>query len=166
MKKRLLTCLLALCLALPLCAHADGPAPDFSARDQYGQTWTLSALRGKVVLLHFWTSWYAWCERDLAELEACLRELGQNQGKVIVLGVASPGQRDSATEAGLRTLLAAKGISCPVLMDTSGSVFSAYAPADLPTTYPVSPSGELLGYVPGAVERNTLREMVRIASGE
>jgi cytochrome oxidase Cu insertion factor (SCO1/SenC/PrrC family) len=33
------------------------PAPAFSLPDLTGRTWNLAELRGKVVLLFFWTTW-------------------------------------------------------------------------------------------------------------
>ena len=33
------------------------PAPAFSLPDLAGHTWNLAELRGKVVLLFFWTTW-------------------------------------------------------------------------------------------------------------
>jgi hypothetical protein len=32
-------------------------APEFTLSDLNGEEWTLSALRGKVVLLNFWATW-------------------------------------------------------------------------------------------------------------
>ena len=150
MKKLTLLLIMALLLsltALPAVSSlAESPAPDFTAADQYGQVWTLSQLRGRAVLLHLWTTWYAWCDRDLQELEAFYRESGMNQGDVVVLGVAS-------------------GVTCPVLMDTTGVIYGQLAPADLPATYFVSPAGVLLGYAPGAAERLTLMNLATIAKG-
>ncbi|HLK32948.1 MAG TPA: tetratricopeptide repeat protein, partial [Terriglobales bacterium] len=45
-------------------------APDFSLPDQRGQTWSLAALRGKQLLLHFWSSQAANCEDHLESFSA------------------------------------------------------------------------------------------------
>ncbi len=169
MKKLTFLLIMALLLsvtALPAVSSlAESPAPDFTAADQYGQVWTLSQLRGRAVLLHLWTTWYAWCDRDLQELEAFYRESGMNQGDVVVLGVASPEGRDSATATEIAGFLAKRGVTCPVLMDTTGVIYGQLAPADLPATYFVSPAGVLLGYAPGAAERLTLMNLATIAKG-
>jgi len=42
---------------LPVAPIEGARAPDFSLSDLNGEEWTLSALRGKVVLLNFWATW-------------------------------------------------------------------------------------------------------------
>jgi cytochrome oxidase Cu insertion factor (SCO1/SenC/PrrC family) len=42
---------------LPVAPTEGARAPDFSLSDLNGQVWTLSQLRGKVVLLNFWATW-------------------------------------------------------------------------------------------------------------
>ena len=42
---------------LPVAPVEGSRAPDFELTDLNGEEWTLSALRGKVILLNFWTAW-------------------------------------------------------------------------------------------------------------
>jgi hypothetical protein len=51
---------LALAALLPLASAADRPAPEISAEswvNQYGQTPSLAALRGRAVLIERWATW-------------------------------------------------------------------------------------------------------------
>jgi len=62
-----------------------GMAPDFSITSFEGQTYTLSELRGKVVIINFWASWCPPCREEAAYLEQTWRKY-KDQG-VIFIGV-------------------------------------------------------------------------------
>jgi cytochrome c biogenesis protein CcmG/thiol:disulfide interchange protein DsbE len=62
-----------------------GPAPDFTLTSFEGQTYTLSQLRGKVVVINFWASWCLPCREEAAYLEQTWRKY-QDQN-VIFIGV-------------------------------------------------------------------------------
>ena len=47
-------------------------APQFTVKTKSGQTVSLSDLRGKVVLLHFWATWCGPCMEQMPELKAAL----------------------------------------------------------------------------------------------
>lgn len=62
-----------------------GLAPDFSLTGFDGRTVTLSQLRGQVVIINFWASWYPPCREEAAYLEQTWRKY---QGKgVVFIGV-------------------------------------------------------------------------------
>ncbi len=62
-----------------------GLAPDFTLKGFDGQTYTLSQLRGKVVVINFWASWCPPCREEAAYLEQTWRKY-RDQG-VIFIGV-------------------------------------------------------------------------------
>ena len=66
------------------------PAPDFTLVDQYGEEHTLSDYEGKTVFLNFWATWCGPCKREMPEVQALYEKYGNNEGDVIVLGVANP----------------------------------------------------------------------------
>lgn len=64
---------------------AKGMAPDFTLTSFEGQTYTLSELRGKVVIINFWASWCPPCREEAAYLEQTWRKY-KDRG-VIFIGV-------------------------------------------------------------------------------
>lgn len=62
-----------------------GPAPDFTLTSFKGETYTLSQLRGKVVIINFWASWCPPCREEAAYLEQTWRNYKNKD--VIFIGV-------------------------------------------------------------------------------
>jgi thiol-disulfide isomerase/thioredoxin len=58
---------------------------DLAIRDTAGKPLKLSALRGKVVLLHFWGTWCSPCRQEMPELQKLNQELGQSRDIQLVL---------------------------------------------------------------------------------
>jgi cytochrome c biogenesis protein CcmG/thiol:disulfide interchange protein DsbE len=63
----------------------EGMAPDFTLTSFDGSTYTLSDLRGQVVIINFWASWCPPCREEAAYLERTWRKY-KDQG-VIFIGV-------------------------------------------------------------------------------
>ena len=138
------------------------PAPDFTLKDQYGAEHPLSAYQGKTVFLNFWATWCPWCIKEMPEIEELYPELGENQENVVILGVAAPGSVDSADEAGVISFLEENGWTYPVVMDPDGSLFQQYYASSLPTTWIICPDGTLLGYVPGAMGKEDMLQVIQM----
>ncbi|OGN81018.1 MAG: hypothetical protein A2X24_01545 [Chloroflexi bacterium GWB2_54_36] len=63
----------------------EGMAPDFTLTSFDGRTYTLSDLRGNVVIINFWASWCPPCREEAAYLERTWRKY-KDKG-VIFIGV-------------------------------------------------------------------------------
>lgn len=65
--------------------------PDLKFTKQDGRTASISALAGKVVLLHFWGTWCTYCRPELTELQALHDELkGREDIEFALLQVREP----------------------------------------------------------------------------
>jgi cytochrome c biogenesis protein CcmG/thiol:disulfide interchange protein DsbE len=64
-----------------------GPAPEFNLTTFDGQSFKLSDLRGKVVLINFWASWCEPCKDEAPALEATWQAY-KERGDVVFIGVA------------------------------------------------------------------------------
>ena len=169
MRKRFAAMLLALCLLWAGTALGETEpdlclVEDFTLADQYGNAHTLSQYRGKAVFLNFWATWCYWCVKEMPDMEALYQELGKNRGDFVILGVAAPGTpHDPDTdEAGILSFLNEHGITYPVLMDMSGELFDLYVTEGYPTTLFIRTDGALQYYVPGALEKEDMRNAFQL----
>ena len=141
------------------------PAPDFTLTDQYGNTHTLSDYKGKTVFLNFWATWCGPCQMEMPEIQAMYEDYGENQGDLVVLGVANPKSADHPTsqdvsQAEVEQFLADRGYTFPVLMDTAGELFGMYGIRAFPTTFMIDDDGNVFGYVISALSREQMESIV------
>lgn len=86
------------------------PAPDFTLNDQNGQPVTLSALRGRPVLLNFWAPW---APNSQEEVRTLIRLRSQPALKeLVILGITADRKPDAAA-----AFSGAIQINYPVLND-------------------------------------------------
>ena len=142
------------------------PMPDFTLTDQFGNTHTLSDYKGKVVFLNFWATWCPPCKAEMPDIEALYKAYGENDGDVIILGVANPKTKDSpqnqdGTVAEVTQFLSDNGYTYPVVMDTTGEVFSEYGISSFPTTFMADKDGNLFGYAPGMLTRDMMESIIQ-----
>ena len=99
---------------------------------------TLSALRGKVVLVNVWASWCPPCRAEMAAFETVYRQY-QDAG-FVTLAVNSTFQ-DS--EASAVTFAQGLGLTYPILLDTQGTVTQRYQVRALPTSFLIGRDGKI-----------------------
>ena len=115
------------------------PAPALALPDEEGkQTWRLSELRGKVVLVNFWATWCPPCRKELPSMERLWQQF-KDQG-LVVLGVNVAEDADAvfAFSNGLDTPL-----SFPLLLDEDAAVTQSWPVQGLPTTYLIDKQGRI-----------------------
>lgn len=78
-----LLALAAVLLIVPGSEQVLVEAPDFSLENLSGETVTLSALRGQIVVLDFWASWCKPCTRTLPALVALVHDFA-DRGAVLL----------------------------------------------------------------------------------
>lgn len=141
------------------------PAPDFTLVDQNGEEHTLSDYQGKTVFLNFWATWCPPCKAEMPDIQALYEDWDENEGDLIVLGVANPKNDDyprnqDVTQEEVETFLSDQGYTYPVVMDTTGGIFSAYGVRAFPTTFMIDKDGNIFGYVQGGVSRAVMDSII------
>ena len=120
------------------------PAPDFTLDTLGGESATLSAYRGKVVIVNLWASWCGPCRAEMPAIQkvyAANRERGLE-----VLAVNSTFQ-DSQADA--QEFAQNLGLTFPILLDRDGAVSKRYLLRALPSTFFIDRKGIIRSVVFG-----------------
>ncbi|HEX3498257.1 MAG TPA: thioredoxin-like domain-containing protein [Stellaceae bacterium] len=136
-------------------------APDF---DQPGLAWfnvaaplSLAALRGKLVILDFWT----FCCINCMHILPSLRRVEEAfPDEVVVIGVHSPKFAAERETANVAAAIARYGIVHPVIHDPDFRLWREYAVRAWPTLIFVSPDGRVVGQHSGEPDPDRLLEAV------
>jgi peroxiredoxin len=109
---------------------------DFTLTDLEGKSWTLSELRGKVVVVNFWATWCPPCRKEMPDLEA-LYDRFKSEG----LAVLAISDEDAAK---VRPFIAEHQVTYPVLLDPGRKVNDLFQVEGIPKTFVYDRSGKLV----------------------
>jgi cytochrome c biogenesis protein CcmG/thiol:disulfide interchange protein DsbE len=112
-------------------------APNFELTSFEGQTYRLSELEGKVVVVNFWASWCESCKPEARDLEEAWRML-QDRGDVVFLGVDYV---DTEPEA--MAYLEQFDITYPNGPDKRTEISQAFRIKGVPETYVIDREGRI-----------------------
>ena len=121
-------------------------APELVSPDGYlntgGKPITLASLRGKVVLLDFWTYSCINCQRTIPYLEAWYRKY-KNDG-FVVIGVHTPEFVFEHVTSNVAAALKELGITYPVVLDNEYRTWNAYGNEYWPHEYLIDIDGYIV----------------------
>ena len=124
-------------------------APDFPAGLQWLNTdhpLSLHELRGKVVLLDFWT----FCCINCMHIIPDLKRLEQKYSKeLVVIGVHSAKFTSERDTDNIRQAVLRYGVEHPVVNDSQMEIWGEYAVKAWPTLMVIDPAGKVIGYMSG-----------------
>src|SRR3954467_464067 len=86
----MLAAVLMLVALSPMWAQSDEaePAPNFHAKTLSGETYNNASVKGKVVLLEFWTTWCPYCKDEEALVDAVDHDFSSKGLVVLAVNVA------------------------------------------------------------------------------
>lgn len=126
-------------------------APDFALERPDGTALALADLRGKAVVMNFWTTWCPPCRGEMPDLDALAREY--REAGLVVLAVNL--QEDATV---VRRYASTLGLSAlEIVLDKDGLVASRYNLSSLPTTYFIDREGKVRELNVGALTAKSLK---------
>ena len=136
-----------------------GPAPEFTHRQ--ANEWinsgplTLASLRGRVVLVEFWTYGCSNCRNTLPWLKAAhARYLDQG---LVVVSVHSPEFPQERDAGNVRAAVGRLGISYPVMLDNDFTYWKAFENRYWPAFYLIDRQGRVQASAFGELHAGTVR---------
>lgn len=121
-------------------------APDFTLSDLDGRSYTLSQLRGKVVIVNFWASWCPPCRAEMPSMERLHQELSGEGLVLLAVNVEKDGRRT------VKQFLSANPHSFPVLLDDQETVQRSYGVNKFPESFVIRKDGVIDDKVIGAID--------------
>lgn len=118
------------------------PAPDFTLKDLKGQSFELSSLHDKYIVLDFWGSWCGWCIKGMPDMK---KLYSKYQDKLEIVGINC---RDSQE----KWQAAVEKLQLPwvnVINDTDNDLTIRYNIQGFPTKIILSPDRKILNVVVG-----------------
>ncbi len=122
---------------------ARSATPALELPDQQGRSVSLSALKGRVVLINFWGTWCDPCREEMPTLQQLSDIYRPDQLTVLTVNV-----KDRPEKAA--QFMRNAGLSMPVLRDPDGAVAKAWQVRVFPTTIVLSSDGKARWRVVGA----------------
>jgi cytochrome c biogenesis protein CcdA/thiol-disulfide isomerase/thioredoxin len=141
-----------------------GPAPNFTRVTAWlntpgGKPLSIRGLRGKVVLVDFWTYSCINCQRTLPHVEAWYRKYAKDG--LVVVGVHTPEFAFEHVVSNVRAQSAALGVHYPVAVDDDYGTWNAYDNEYWPADYLIDAQGNVRHVTFGEGDYSTTEALIR-----
>jgi thiol-disulfide isomerase/thioredoxin/outer membrane lipoprotein-sorting protein len=129
------------------------PASAFEVQSMEGKTFSLAALKGKVVLLDFWATWCLPCRRSMPALDKIALDF--KDSGLVILGVNS-GEDREVVDAFLKKT----PLGYPAVLSGESGILEAYRVTAYPTFVLIGRDGKIVANEIGFRDEDQLRQMI------
>jgi thiol-disulfide isomerase/thioredoxin len=149
---------LLISLATPLIAQDDDgqPAPRFTAKTTTGEKISNESLKGKVVLLQFWTTWCPYCRREQKIVDALDKEFAAKGLVVLAINVGE-------SKKLVNKYLQENPRSVKIVLTDDTNLAAMFAAKSYPIYVSIDREGKIGGTQRGAGGEDALRSLLRRA---
>lgn len=129
------------------------PAPQVRLAMFDGSMRSLSDLyRDQPLVVNFWASWCPPCTAEMPDIEKVHQQLGD---QVAFLGINTQDSDQGAHDIAQQT-----GVTYPLAWDRDGEIFRAFGVFGMPSTFFITPDGQLVERHTGLLTEEALREKI------
>jgi thiol-disulfide isomerase/thioredoxin len=132
------------------------PAPRFNAKTTAGERFSNDSLKGKVVLLQFWTTWCPYCRREQPVVDSLDKEF-RDQGLVVLAVDVNESKRT------VKKYLEQNPRSCRIVLTEDTNLAAMYAATSYPIYVVIDREGNIVATQRGAGGERALRSLLRRA---
>jgi thiol-disulfide isomerase/thioredoxin len=132
------------------------PAPRFHAKTLTGESFTNDSIKGKVVLLEFWTTWCPYCKNEEAIVDNVDHELAGKGLVVLAIDVAESKKK-------VKQYLQQNPRSCRIVLTDDTNLAAMYQAKSYPIYVVIGRDGNIAGEQRGAAGEKALRRLLRRA---
>ena len=149
----LLLVVICLCLAMSGLAGDREPAPRFNAKTTAGEKFTNDSLKGKVVLLQFWTTWCPYCRREQPLVDSLDQEF-RDRGLVVLAVDVNESKKT------VKKYLEQSPRSCRIVLTEDTNLAAMYAANSYPIYVVIDREGNIVATRRGAAGERALRSLL------
>ena len=132
------------------------PAPRFHAKTLSGETFNNASVKGKVVLLEFWTTWCPYCKDEQPLVDAVDHEFADKGLIVLAVDVVE-------SKKTVKKYLQEHPRSCRVVLTEDTNLAAMYQANSYPIYVVIDRDGNIAGTQRGAAGERGIRRLLRLA---
>jgi thiol-disulfide isomerase/thioredoxin len=132
------------------------PAPRFHAKTLDGEQFNNASIKGKIVLLDFWTTWCPYCVQEEAMVDGLGQEFADKGLVVLAVDVAESKKK-------VKMHLQEHPRSCKVVLTEDTNLAAMYQANTYPIYVVIDRDGNISGTQRGAAGERALRNLLRRA---
>ena len=156
--RRLPLLLLLVALCAPAFAQADeskprDPAPRFNAKTMAGERFSNDSLKGKVVLLQFWTTWCPYCRSEQTLVDRIDRQYADKGLVILAIDVGE-------SKKTVKKYLEQNPRTCRIVLTDDTNLAAMYAATAYPIYVVIDADGKIAGIQRGAAGEGALMDLL------
>jgi thiol-disulfide isomerase/thioredoxin len=129
------------------------PAPRFNAKSLDGERFTNDSIKGKVVLLQFWTTWCPYCRGEQPLVDSLTKEFAPKGLIVLAVDVGE-------SKSKVKKYLEQSPRACRIVLTDDTNLAAMYAAKQFPVYVLIDSDGNIAGIQRGAGGERALRNLL------